>query len=680
MAKTYYVSSQGSNNNLGTKDNPWKTIDFAVSEDSPVKAGDTILVKSGVYTEIITLGKSGDDKLGHITLKADGNVTLRDPRPTQGGFREGVIQSAGKGYWIIDGFRIENTSWAGISLRDANNMVVQNNHTYETGASGIIVMPDSYYSGGEAEVTNSNIKVLNNTIERANWKWRTTNDPGAPQEALSIWGVDGFEIAGNILTQGKKEGIDVKVGSRNGSIHDNEVTGVAMVSGTHQGYRGGPAIYLDGNRAAMSNIDVYNNIVYGNTAGGIVISDEIPDIGDVSDIRVYNNVVFNNGIQGVNGGEGIGIRSNVRDVEVVNNTFAKNVQAFSIDGLNSSGGAKSSDILVRNNIFADSSYRHGVIADVDNLRLDHNLFTDGFNQLYSNEGGLGNLITGNNIKTPSVGFVNVAENNFHLTAASAAIDMASQQVGGYALFDPNGVRRNQGIGPDIGAYEYSGSASNRTDAKSSRPSRRVDAAGGETIKGSNDNDIIKPKGGNDKVLGGRGNDTIYWSAGDDNLYGGRGSDVLHGGNGKDRLFGEAGNDMLRGGKHDDVLKGGGGEDKIIGVNTTNAQPGKHETDMLFGGGGGDIFYLGDNSKVYYDDHLHNTFGLADYALIKDFKPSQGDTIQLHGQSSDYWLGSFLKGGNGGTAIFWKTLGKDELIAVVQTRKKLSIKSDAFSFV
>lgn len=680
MAKTYYVSSQGSNNNSGAKDQPWKTINFAVGKDSPVKAGDTILVESGVYTELITLGKSGDDKLGHITLKANGNVTLRDPKPNQGGFREGVIQSAGKGYWKIDGFRIENTSWAGISLRDANNMIVQNNHTYETGASGIIVMPNSYYGGGKAEVTSSNIKVLNNTVERANWKWKTKHDAGAPQEALSLWGVDGFEIAGNTLKQGKKEGIDVKGGSRNGSIHDNQVTGIAQVSGTFQGYRGGPAIYLDGGRAAMSNIDVYNNVVYGNMADGIVIADEKPNIGDVSDIRVYNNVVYDNGIQGVNGGKGIGIGSNVRDVQVVNNTFDGNIQAFAIDGLDYLGGAKSRDILVRNNIFANSAIRNGLIADVDNLRLDHNLFTDGFNQLYQSGNRLGNLKTENNLKTQSVGFVNPEDNNFHLTATSAAVDLASQKIAAYAQRDKDGKRRNQGIGPDVGAYEYSGSISDNTESTSSKTSLLFGSNRSETIKGTDGNDIIKPKGGNDTVFGGRGNDKIYWSTGNDRLYGGWGNDRLHGRDGNDRLFGGAGSDILWGGKHDDVLKSGDGQDKLIGVNTTNTQPGKQETDILFGGEGGDTFYLGDNAKVYYDDHKNNTLGLADYALIKDFKSSQGDVLQLHGQSSDYWLGAAPKGAPDGKAIFFKTPGKDELIAVVQTQEKLSLKSDAFNFV
>ncbi len=238
--KTYYVSPNGSDDNPGTKKQPWKTVNYSVQEDSAVKAGDTILVQPGTYTELITLDKSGNEKLGHITLKADGDVTLRDPDPKKGGFREGVIQSANQGHWIIDGFRIENTSWAGISLRDANNMIVQNNHTFETGASGIIVLPESYYKGGEAEVTSKDIKVLDNKVERANWRWTGRGDDNGTQEALTIWGVDGFEVANNIVKEGKREGIDAKVGSRNGSIHNNTVTKTALVSGLPKGYNGGP--------------------------------------------------------------------------------------------------------------------------------------------------------------------------------------------------------------------------------------------------------------------------------------------------------------------------------------------------------------------------------------------------------------------------------------------------------
>ncbi|MEL6462150.1 MAG: right-handed parallel beta-helix repeat-containing protein [Cyanobacteria bacterium J06621_15] len=459
-SSTYYVSPDGDDSNPGTEQLPWKTVNYAVSQASAVRAGDTILVQPGQYTELVNLGKSGDDELGHITLKANGQVTLIDPDPINGNFREGVIQSVGKGYWIIDGFRIEDTSWAGISLRDANNMIVQNNHTFETGASGIIIMPDTYFFGGDDEVTSKDIKVLGNTVERANWRWAGLGDTRGTQEALSIWGVDGFEVANNLITRGKREGIDAKTGSRNGSIHSNTVTGVAELSGTPAGYNAGAAIYIEGNRADTFNIDVYNNLVYSNIAEGIVVADEVPGQGDVSDIRVYNNVVYGNGTQGTNSGAGIMVTSNVNDVEVINNTVVGNVQSIVIDGTDYTNGYTTYDVLVRNNIFASASFRNGLIEDADNVVLDNNLFTNNFNQLYQGGTGLTNFVETNNIQVGTVGFVDSAGNNYRLSANSAAIDVGSDLIPDYASIDIDGIVRDEdgdGDGnatPDIGAYEY----------------------------------------------------------------------------------------------------------------------------------------------------------------------------------------------------------------------------------
>lgn len=457
---TYYVSANGSDDNPGTLEQPWKTINYAVSQASPVRSGDTVLVQPGTYTELITLAKSGDEQIGHITLKADGNVTLRDPDPINGGFREGVIQSADKGYWIIDGFKIENTSWAGISLRDANNMIVQNNHTYETGASGIIVMSDTFFGGGDAEVTSKDIKILGNTVEKANWRWTGTGDTRGEQEALTLWGVDGFEIANNIVNQGTREGIDVKIGSRNGSIHNNTVTGVAQISGTPQGYNAGAAIYVEGNRADTFNIDVYNNHVHGNFAEGIVIADEVPEQGDVRDVRVYNNLIYENGKSSTSSGAGIMVVSNVSDVEIINNTLAKNTQSIFIDGTSFFTGYRTNNVLIRNNIFADALSRNGFIEDADYIVLDNNLFTDDFANLYDGGSGLNNFVETNNTQVASIGFLDSANDDYHLSSTSSAIDTGSTTIPNYAAIDKDGIQRDKdgdGDGnpePDIGAYEY----------------------------------------------------------------------------------------------------------------------------------------------------------------------------------------------------------------------------------
>ena len=65
---------------------------------------------------------------------------------------------------------------------------------------------------------------------------------------------------------------------------------------------------------------------------------------------------------------------------------------------------------------------------------------------------------------------------------------------------------------------------------------------GESIKGTEFDDIIYANGGNDTVNAGIGDDTIYGEAGFDTLYGEDGNDVLVGGTGNDRLEGGLGDD------------------------------------------------------------------------------------------------------------------------------------------
>ncbi|MEM9005241.1 MAG: right-handed parallel beta-helix repeat-containing protein [Cyanobacteria bacterium P01_F01_bin.86] len=410
--KTYHVSPNGSNSNPGTKELPWKDISFATSEASPVDAGDTILVGEGTYTEKVELEKSGNAEAGHIHLKADGEVIIKESTPDiRETWNEGVIDSVGQGFWVIDGFTIKDSSWAGISLRDANDMVIQNNHTIESGASGIIVMPNNGDAIlGDAAITNRDITVINNIIEEANNNFvgRGTEQAGG-QEALSLWGVDGFNVAHNVLYGGNKEGIDVKVGSRNGVIHNNAVTKGAEVSGGYGGYQGGPAIYVDGYQVDSFNIDITNNLVFNNRADGITIGDEVPEHGDTRDVKVSGNLVWDNGEEGVNGGVGLTVQANVNDVEVFDNVFDGNVQALQIDGTTFQGGENPDNVLVYQNVLANSKWRPGIIEDASNVTLADNLFTGDYTTLYTDKAGVENLVKFDNRQVNSKNIFSVSK-------------------------------------------------------------------------------------------------------------------------------------------------------------------------------------------------------------------------------------------------------------------------------
>ena len=80
-AADFYVATNGSDRNPGTKDKPFQTISAGVAK---LKAGDTLLVGSGVYRETIKVTSSGTagqpitiaaEKKGTVTIRGSALVT-----------------------------------------------------------------------------------------------------------------------------------------------------------------------------------------------------------------------------------------------------------------------------------------------------------------------------------------------------------------------------------------------------------------------------------------------------------------------------------------------------------------------------------------------------------------------------------------------------------------------------
>jgi Ca2+-binding RTX toxin-like protein len=86
--------------------------------------------------------------------------------------------------------------------------------------------------------------------------------------------------------------------------------------------------------------------------------------------------------------------------------------------------------------------------------------------------------------------------------------------------------------------------------------------GGDTLSGSNLDDLLVGGAGNDTITGNDGDDTIYGGPGNDFLVGGAGNDTIHGGPGADTLNGGVGDDTLHAddGEADTQIHGGPGVD------------------------------------------------------------------------------------------------------------------------
>ena len=78
----------------------------------------------------------------------------------------------------------------------------------------------------------------------------------------------------------------------------------------------------------------------------------------------------------------------------------------------------------------------------------------------------------------------------------------------------------------------------------------------------------------------------------------------------------------------DVLTGSIGNDTISGIAKSSINIGKGQIDTLTGLAGADIFVLADGRGVFYNDKSARSQGTNDYGIIKDFSIGDGDKLQL----------------------------------------------------
>ena len=135
FAQPYYVSIAGSDSNTGTLNNPFRTIEKAVTVVQP---GETIYVRGGTWnlTATITLGKSGAEN-SRITLQAyPGEIPVLDfSSQALGGSNRGVVLTGN--WWHIKGLRITGAGDNGMLITGGSNNLVEQCSFYRNRDSGL---------------------------------------------------------------------------------------------------------------------------------------------------------------------------------------------------------------------------------------------------------------------------------------------------------------------------------------------------------------------------------------------------------------------------------------------------------------------------------------------------------------------------------------------------------------
>lgn len=328
FAGSYYVAVSGNNNNTGTKEQPWKTIQFAVDNVVP---GDTVLVESGIYNERVTFHQSG--RAGEmITLKNAANALPVLDGTGLDGNQPALIKIVDKKYIVIRGFEIRNLT----SRQFASGIwVIGSAHHIEIRKNKIHHIIDPNPDGGchgvafygtNADSAMHDIILDDNEIYALQLKW---------SEACAFNGnVRDFTVSNNrihdvdniafvfIGFEGECAGCSGGVNqdrARNGLVIHNSAYNVdSKDNPPYNGERSADGFYVDGGR----DIIFESNRSFQNDIGFEVASEHGGK--NAAHVIVRNNFIYNNLVVGLSTG---GYADNVGATDscyFVNNSFYNN--------------------------------------------------------------------------------------------------------------------------------------------------------------------------------------------------------------------------------------------------------------------------------------------------------------------------------------------------------------------
>jgi len=437
-SETFYLSPAGNDNNDGSIENPWAS--FAPALEA-VQAGDTLYLRQGVYAlkEQLDWQNSG---------APDAWITISGYPEETAVIDAGAIESLGThhvlgafhvegpSYLRLENFLLQNSRGMGIAVfGPSEHVIVENCRVHQTFGPAIGCWNASEIKVLRCEVTAANARIMS----PRGWRQRE-----APHEAISIAGVNGFEVAYNHVHHCEKEGIDVKEVSVNGSVHHNLVhdldrqglyvdawfgllENVEFYKNTVFRCEWGMVMSVEDDDSELRNVRIHQNLIFANRGSGIFFGRWGND-GPRSDIKIYHNTLVHNGSAhhwaGATGN--IDVRSpNIRDVEIYGNLcVASEATAFQI--------ATFADPAIEADVFTARDIRiHGNVVDAWEGRAKQG--REGYGWMYPFHGD--DLVIGD----PD--FVDVDVGDYRLGPDSAALGAA-----------PNGA--DAGAIPAGSAFEY----------------------------------------------------------------------------------------------------------------------------------------------------------------------------------------------------------------------------------
>jgi parallel beta-helix repeat protein len=449
MSQTLYVATNGSDLNAGTLENPFQTVQAALStlNVNPNNNGGSIIIRSGSYSldaPVFVSAKEGGNPNSRLVIRNfEGEKVIFDGSKLAADRKASFILTSTQDV-DIQGLEIFG-SYDGISvLGDSQDINIRNNIVHDVQFAGIAA-----FAAEQKGIRN--VQIDGNTVYRTNLFNRDRPIEQNPGWASGIVfsRTEGGAVTNNTVYENYGEGIAFTLANggvaSNNTVYDNFSVGLYLDNATNTTLERN-LVYSTGNQ------NFYRRFA-GGTNGEIVeqaaVSIQFANETYADSNPLNNNVVRNNIIIG--GDRVIGYGSyeqggGLKNTTISNNTIYGNSTTQSIIAIDPDNHVNTQ--IFNNIIYQENAGQIGKYpTNLSGLSFDRNLWFGGSagraasvtdvnaNPLLANPGGL-------------------SAQDYQIAASSPAIDVG---LGSSLIFqDFLGRARPSGNGIDLGAFEVIG--------------------------------------------------------------------------------------------------------------------------------------------------------------------------------------------------------------------------------
>lgn len=267
-ADAFYVAPDGSPNNDGSRDRPWPSVEFALTE---VGGGRVIVLRPGVYAGPLRIRRehAGTPSQHTVILSEQKWAAIVTQSPSHGVFTDG-----GTDWILLDGLQVKESAMDGVKVNGAH-AIVRNCWIHDNYTNGLAIFSTNHATvdsnlienngfigtdrghGHGIYATGSNITIVNNVF-------RYQKSHGIHLYSEGLGGVTDCFVANNLCYMNSSRGIIVDSPAGTPSLIPNRIVNNTSV------HNGADGIAVVGGSSIAPHV-VANNIIVGNRRAPLAV-------------------------------------------------------------------------------------------------------------------------------------------------------------------------------------------------------------------------------------------------------------------------------------------------------------------------------------------------------------------------------------------------------------------------